>query len=89
MSEKIPVKNVTPPGQVQSYDLYAKRDKIHTRSYQGFFRNVRLIGVGLLFLLYFGTAWLDWGGRQICRHASSIFSVPLSSRKTSFCCPSC
>ena len=71
MSEKIPVKNVTPPGQVQSYDLYAKRDKIHTRSYQGFFRNVRLIGVGLLFLLYFGTAWLDWGGRQ-----AVLFDLP-------------
>ena len=37
---------------------------IHTRSFTGLFRNLRLIGGGLLFLLYFGTQWLTWGGRQ-------------------------
>lgn len=63
MSEQIPVKDVT-PGKVDTYDLYAKRDKIHTRSYKGLFKNVRLAGVAFLFLLYFGTAWLQWDGRQ-------------------------
>ena len=37
---------------------------IHTRSFNGLFRNLRLFGTGLLFLLYFGTVWLDWNGRQ-------------------------
>lgn len=37
---------------------------IHTRSFTGLFRNLRLYGAGLLFLLFFGTAWLNWGERQ-------------------------
>ncbi|AHL74800.1 (Fe-S)-binding protein [Stutzerimonas stutzeri] len=37
---------------------------IHTRSFTGLFRNLRLVGSGLLFLLYFGTQWLTWDGRQ-------------------------
>ncbi|MCG6538608.1 cytochrome c oxidase accessory protein CcoG [Pseudomonas sp. KSR10] len=37
---------------------------IHTRSFSGLFRNLRLVGSGLLFLLYFGTQWLTWDGRQ-------------------------
>ncbi|UAW97299.1 cytochrome c oxidase accessory protein CcoG [Halopseudomonas nanhaiensis] len=70
MSEQIPVKDVT-PGKVETYDLYAKRDKIQTRSYQGFFKNVRLAGVAFLFMLYFGTAWLQWGDRQ-----AVLFDLP-------------
>jgi len=30
----------------------------------GLFRNLRLVGAGFLFLLYFGTQWLNWEGRQ-------------------------
>ncbi|SDG37666.1 cytochrome c oxidase accessory protein FixG [Pseudomonas benzenivorans] len=37
---------------------------IHTRSFSGLFRNLRRYGAGALFLLFFGTAWLNWGGRQ-------------------------
>ncbi|MCQ4266695.1 MULTISPECIES: cytochrome c oxidase accessory protein CcoG [unclassified Pseudomonas] len=37
---------------------------IHTRSFSGYFRNLRLLGGGLLMLLYFGTVWLNWNGRQ-------------------------
>lgn len=70
MSEQIPVKDVT-PGKVETYDLYAKREKIQTRSYQGFFKNVRLAGVAFLFMLYFGTAWLQWGDRQ-----AVLFDLP-------------
>jgi cytochrome c oxidase accessory protein FixG len=70
MSEKIPVKEV-PSGKAQTYDLYAKREKIQTRSYSGLFKNVRLIGVGFLFLLYFGFAWLPWDGRQ-----AVLFDLP-------------
>ena len=65
MTEQIPVHDVTPPNKVQaSTDLYAAREKIYTRSFTGLFRNLRLVGGGLLFILYFGTAWLNWNGRQ-------------------------
>ena len=70
MSEKIPVKDVSADA-VKTYDLYAKREPIYVRSYQGLFKNVRLIGVGLLFILYFGTAWLKWDGRQ-----AVLFDLP-------------
>ena len=37
---------------------------IHTRSFGGRYRNLRLLGAGLLFALFFGTAWINWNGRQ-------------------------
>nr|WP_242454953.1 cytochrome c oxidase accessory protein CcoG [Pseudomonas sp. MS19] len=37
---------------------------IHTRSFTGLYRSLRLYGAGALFVLYFGTAWLNWNGRQ-------------------------
>ncbi|TKA92646.1 cytochrome c oxidase accessory protein CcoG [Halopseudomonas bauzanensis] len=37
---------------------------IHTRSFEGYYRRLRLLGAGLLFLLFFGTAWLNWHQRQ-------------------------
>ncbi|WP_051786192.1 cytochrome c oxidase accessory protein CcoG [Endozoicomonas numazuensis] len=52
-------------------DLYQKPDKIYTRSFKGYFRNLRLAGGAFLFLLYFGTAWLNWGGRQ-----AVLFDLP-------------
>jgi cytochrome c oxidase accessory protein FixG len=61
MSSKIPLEDVTP--KVETYDLYAKREKIQTRSYKGLFKNIRLAGVAFLFMLYFGTVWLQWGDR--------------------------
>ncbi|MFL9813198.1 cytochrome c oxidase accessory protein CcoG [Stutzerimonas sp. VN223-3] len=65
MSEQIPVHDVTPPAKVNaSTDLYAAREKIYTRSFTGLFRNLRLVGGALLFVLYFGTVWLTWNGRQ-------------------------
>lgn len=37
---------------------------IHTRSFTGLYRNLRIGFAGALFVLFFGTAWLDWNGRQ-------------------------
>ncbi|MDM3886714.1 cytochrome c oxidase accessory protein CcoG [Pseudomonas sp. BCRC 81390] len=37
---------------------------IHTRSFSGLYRNLRIGFAGALFVLFFGTAWLDWEGRQ-------------------------
>ncbi|YCH23459.1 cytochrome c oxidase accessory protein CcoG [Pseudomonas sp. D1-3] len=63
MSQQIPVKNVTPPAG-ETIDLYASREKIHTRAFSGFYRNLRRAGGALLFILYFGTVWLNWDGHQ-------------------------
>lgn len=70
MSEKIPVKDVSSNGD-KAFDLYAKREPIYVRSYQGLFKNIRLLGVGVLFILYFGTVWLKWEGRQ-----AVLFDLP-------------
>ena len=53
---------------------------IHTRSFSGRFRNLRLYGAGLLMLIFFGTAWLDWDGRQavlwnLAEHRYYIFGA--------------
>ncbi|QJD57795.1 cytochrome c oxidase accessory protein CcoG [Pseudomonas sp. gcc21] len=70
MTQKIPVKDVT-SGKVETYDLYAKRPKIHARSYTGLFKKVRQAGIAALFMLYFGTAWIEWNGRQ-----AVLFDLP-------------
>ncbi len=65
MSERIPVQSVEtfeplrPKMKAKSTDQL-----IHTRSFSGLFRSLRLGGAGFLFLLFFGTVWLNWGGRQ-------------------------
>ena len=65
MSEQIPVQDVTPPpAKNASVDLYASREKIYTRAFTGLFRNLRVAGGALLFILFFGTVWLSWNGRQ-------------------------
>ena len=66
MSEQIPVKNVTPaPAKDNNtVDLYASSGTIYTRAFTGIFRNLRMVSGAGLFLLYFGTVWLNWGDRQ-------------------------
>ncbi|WP_176517251.1 cytochrome c oxidase accessory protein CcoG [Pseudomonas faucium] len=50
---------------------------IHTRSFTGLYRNLRIGFAGALFVLFFGTAWLDWNGRQavLWDLASSKFHI--------------
>ncbi|WP_248804804.1 cytochrome c oxidase accessory protein CcoG [Pseudomonas sp. MWU13-2100] len=65
MSERIPVQSVETFEPLRSRAKARSTDQlIHTRSFSGLFRNLRLGGAGFLFLLFFGTVWLDWGGRQ-------------------------
>ena len=66
MSETIPVRQVEvdPTSRPAATSLYASSAPIHTRSFTGLFRTLRLAGAGALFLLFFGTAWIDWNGRQ-------------------------
>lgn len=54
MTERIPTRDLS---------LEVPRH-IHTRRFTGFYRNLRLYGAGILMLFYFGTAWLNWHGRQ-------------------------
>ncbi|MDU9031496.1 cytochrome c oxidase accessory protein CcoG [Pseudomonas mediterranea] len=65
MSDRIPVQ------LIQTFEPAPAKIKarttdnlIHTRSFSGLFRTLRMSGAGLLFLLFFGTVWLNWGGRQ-------------------------
>lgn len=64
MSEKIAYRviEVTPPAVNKSKSH--SDGAIHTRSFTGLYRNLRIGFAGLLFALFFGTAWLNWNGRQ-------------------------
>ena len=57
------VETIAPPPPVRRTPAQAG-GPIHTRSFTGLFRNVRLFGAGVLFLLFFGTAWLNLDDRQ-------------------------
>ena len=65
MSERIPVQivEIAEPSHFKKKAASSDRH-IHTRSFTGLFRNLRLGGAGFLFLLFFGTVWLNWDGRQ-------------------------
>ncbi len=52
------------PDIIETVNLYESREKIYTRAFEGFYRNLRNYGGALLFLIYFGTVWLKWGDRQ-------------------------
>lgn len=66
MNKQIPVHNLDEhdPGKPLRLTPAQAGGPIHTRSFKGYFRNLRLLGTGFLFLLYFGTVWLTWEGRQ-------------------------
>ncbi|MGY0219028.1 cytochrome c oxidase accessory protein CcoG [Endozoicomonadaceae bacterium StTr2] len=59
------------PKDPQLIPLHQKPDKIYTRSFEGFYRNLRIAGGALLFILYFGVLWLEWEGRQ-----AVLFDLP-------------
>ncbi len=49
---------------IETINLYQSHEKVYTQAFFGFFRNLRIAGGALLFLLYFGSPWLTWNGRQ-------------------------
>jgi cytochrome c oxidase accessory protein FixG len=54
----IPLKNLSTPKAT------AIDGQIVTRSFSGRFRNLRILGAGVLALLFFGTSWINWNGHQ-------------------------
>lgn len=66
MTDRIPARIIetVDPSQPICLTPAQSGGPIHTRSFSGRFRNLRLLGGALLMLLYFGTVWLNWNGRQ-------------------------
>lgn len=65
MSDRIPLQNLdSPPPRAGRQTPAQSGGVIHTRSFTGRFRNLRLLVAGALFLLFFGTSWLNWNGHQ-------------------------
>ncbi len=66
MTERIPTQIIETADPTRPVRLTPAQagGAIHTRSFAGRFRNLRLLFGGLLFALFFGTAWMEWEGRQ-------------------------
>ncbi len=64
MSERIPTVETFVPIHPKTVKAKSSDNLIHTRSFTGLFRTLRVGGAAFLFLAFFGTVWLDWGGRQ-------------------------
>ncbi|WLI31750.1 cytochrome c oxidase accessory protein CcoG [Pseudomonas rhodesiae] len=64
MSERIPTVEIFEPVHPKKVKAKSSDTPIHTRSFTGLFRTLRVLGAGFLFLAFFGTVWLNWGGRQ-------------------------
>ena len=66
MSDRIPVRLVEhfEPAHPKKMKAKSSDNQIHTRSFTGLFRTLRVSGAGFLFLAFFGTVWLNWDSRQ-------------------------
>ncbi|TFY93114.1 cytochrome c oxidase accessory protein CcoG [Pseudomonas nabeulensis] len=64
MSERIPTVETFVPIHPKKVKAKSSDNLIHTRSFTGLYRTLRVAGAGFLFLAFFGTVWLNWGGRQ-------------------------
>ncbi len=64
MSERIPTVETFVPIHPKKVKAASRNNLIHTRSFTGLYRTLRMSGGALLFLAFFGTVWLNWGARQ-------------------------
>lgn len=55
---------VAAPVTEQTISLYQKTSKIYPRSVSGYFKNWRWLMIWLTQLVFYGTPWLQYGGRQ-------------------------
>ena len=64
MSERIPTVDTFEPIHPKKVKAKSSDNLIHTRSFTGLFRSLRVSGAAVLFLAFFGTVWLNRSGRQ-------------------------
>ncbi|HDS1735441.1 cytochrome c oxidase accessory protein CcoG [Pseudomonas sp. BP8] len=64
MSDRMPYPLIEVATPVAHPSTGYKGGAIHTRSFKGLYRTLRISFAGALFVLFFGTAWLNWNGRQ-------------------------
>lgn len=64
MSERIPTLDTFEPIHPKKVKAKSSDNLIHTRSFTGLYRTLRVSGAAVLFLAFFGTVWLNWSGRQ-------------------------
>lgn len=64
MSEHIPVQQLPHQPRTHKPTPAERGGKIHTRSFSGIFRRLRMTIAGALAVLFFGTAWINWDGHQ-------------------------
>ncbi|MEZ5435729.1 MAG: hypothetical protein R3E67_03890 [Pseudomonadales bacterium] len=69
--ERIAAVNEYAPKEVAELDLYQKREKIYTRSIEGFFQRIRLFTGWPLLVGYFFLPWTQWHG-----HQTVLFDLP-------------
>lgn len=69
--ELIAAVNVHVPESFGELDLYQKREKIYTRSIEGFFQRLRLFTGWPLLVGYFFLPWTQWHG-----HQTVLFDLP-------------
>ena len=73
--ERIPLVDVLAttalPKEIGELDLYQKREKIYTRSIEGFYQRIRLFSGWPLLVGYFFLPWTQWHG-----HQSVLFDLP-------------
>ncbi len=70
-ADRIPAVNEYAPKEVAELDLYQKREKIYTRSIEGFFQRLRLFTGWPLLIGYFFLPWTQWHG-----HQTVLFDLP-------------
>ncbi|EPJ49629.1 MAG: ferredoxin [Osedax symbiont Rs2] len=71
--KQIPVSDITPKPsrEVETYDLYAKREHIYVKFYKGIFKNLRIISGAIMLIMFYGFPWIQWGDRQ-----AILFDLP-------------
>ena len=64
--KQIPVTDITPKPsrEVETYDLYAKREHIYVKFYKGIYKNLRVISGAIMLIMFYGFPWIQWGDRQ-------------------------
>ncbi len=71
MNERIPSLDLSVTVTGAQHHAHTRRQtpaqaggKIHTRSFRGRYRSLRLLIAGALAVMFFGTSWINWSGHQ-------------------------